>query len=151
MKSRSRVPRTITLASYAASRRAVRQMNRDGLLPDDTKLRSARYQNNLIEQDHRHIKSRIDVMLGFKRVKDACVLIAGIELMHRIRKGQFKPPLAATRSLNRCVDSMECGALRLISGPVNSPLLLCSSICTTACLSMPRFYLIFIIAQCSQL
>lgn len=63
-------------------------MKRDGLLPVDTKLRSSKYLNNLIEQDHRHIKSRVNVMLGFKRFKNAGVLIAGIERMHRIRKGQ---------------------------------------------------------------
>jgi transposase-like protein len=83
------VPKTITLDGYAASHRAVREMKCDGLLPDDTKLRSSKYLNNLIEQDHRHIKSRIDVRLGFKRFNNASVIIAGIELMHRLRKGQF--------------------------------------------------------------
>jgi hypothetical protein len=29
------------------------------------------------------------VMLGFKQFRNAAVTIAGIELMHRIRKGQF--------------------------------------------------------------
>jgi transposase-like protein len=29
-------------------------------------------------------------MLGFKRFRSAATTIAGIELMHRIRKGQFK-------------------------------------------------------------
>jgi transposase-like protein len=52
-------------------------------------LRSSKYLNNLIEQDHRHIKSRVNVMLGFKRFRNAAVTISGIELMHRIRKGQF--------------------------------------------------------------
>jgi hypothetical protein len=28
-------------------------------------------------------------MLGFKRFKNAAITIAGIELLHRIRKGQF--------------------------------------------------------------
>jgi transposase-like protein len=45
--------------------------------------------NNLIEQDHRGVKQRIAVMLGFKGFKNAAITIAGIELMHRIRKGQF--------------------------------------------------------------
>ena len=31
-------------------------------------------------------------MLGFKRFGNAAITIAGIELMHRIRKGQFVPP-----------------------------------------------------------
>jgi hypothetical protein len=29
-------------------------------------------------------------MLGLKRFRSASITIAGIELMHRIRKGQFK-------------------------------------------------------------
>ncbi len=64
-------------------------MKADGVLPGDTTLRSSKYLNNLIEQDHRNIKSRVAVMLGCKRFKNAAVIIAGIELMHRIRKGQF--------------------------------------------------------------
>ncbi len=52
-------------------------MKIDGLLPEDTKVRSSKYLNNLIEQDHRHIK------------RSAAVTISGIELMHRIRKAQF--------------------------------------------------------------
>jgi hypothetical protein len=28
-------------------------------------------------------------MLGFKRFSDAAITISGVELMHRIRKGQF--------------------------------------------------------------
>jgi transposase-like protein len=46
----------------------------------------------LIEQDHRGVKQRIAVMLGFKRFRNAAITIAGIELMHRIRKGQFGLP-----------------------------------------------------------
>ncbi|CAB3774753.1 hypothetical protein LMG29542_08131 [Paraburkholderia humisilvae] len=49
----------------------------------------AKHLNNLIEQDHRNIKSRTQVMLGFKRFRNAAIMIAGIELMHCIRKGQF--------------------------------------------------------------
>ena len=39
----------------------------DCLLPAGTKVRSSKYLNNLVEQDHRNIKSRTNVMLGFKR------------------------------------------------------------------------------------
>ncbi|BCG05207.1 hypothetical protein PPGU19_097750 (plasmid) [Paraburkholderia sp. PGU19] len=75
-------PETITLDGYAASHRAVREMKTDGLLPEDTKVRSSKYLNNVIEQDHRHIKSRTNVMLGFKRFRDAATTISGIELTH---------------------------------------------------------------------
>ncbi len=66
------------------------ELKADGSLSADTKLRSSKYLNNLIEQDHRGVKQRIAVMLGFKRFKNAAITIAGIELLHRIRKGQFE-------------------------------------------------------------
>ena len=48
--------------------------------------------NNLVEQDHRNIKKRIRPMLGFKSFRRAQTLLAGIELIHMIRKGQFQHP-----------------------------------------------------------
>jgi transposase-like protein len=62
---------------------------RGGELLPDTKLRSSKYLNNLVEQDHRGVKLRIGPMLGFKRFRTATITIAGIELLLRIRKGQF--------------------------------------------------------------
>jgi hypothetical protein len=52
-------------------------------------IRSSKYLNNLIEQDHRAIKSRIGPMLGFKDFVSAQITLAGVELVHRIRQGQF--------------------------------------------------------------
>ncbi len=54
-----------------------------------SKIRSSKYLNNLIEQDHRPIKLRLGPMLGSKQFRRAATLIAGIELMHRIKKDQF--------------------------------------------------------------
>ena len=79
IRHEGRPPHTITLDGYAASHRAVREMRTDGLLPGRTKLRSSKYLNNLIEQDHRGIKS----------FKSAAVTISGIELLRRIHKKQF--------------------------------------------------------------
>jgi transposase-like protein len=62
---------------YAASHRAVRELKADGSLPADTKLRSSKYLNNLIEQDHRGVKQRIVVMPGFKGFRNAAITIAG--------------------------------------------------------------------------
>jgi transposase-like protein len=68
---------------------AVREMIADALLPEGTHVRSSKYLNNVIEQDHPNIKSRTNVILGFKRFRSAATTISGIELMHRICKGQF--------------------------------------------------------------
>src|SRR5580693_5722177 len=51
IKGQHDAPRTITLDGYAASHRAVRELKADGLLPAETKLRSSKYLNNLVEQD----------------------------------------------------------------------------------------------------
>lgn len=74
---------------YAASHRAVREMKAEGQLPEDIQLRSSKYLNNLVEQDHRGVKLRIGPMLGFKWFRTAAITIAGIELLRRIHKGQF--------------------------------------------------------------
>jgi transposase-like protein len=64
-------------------------MKADGQLPEGLKLRSSKYLNNQIEQDHRGVKLRVGPMLGFKRFKTAAITIAGIELLRKIHKGQF--------------------------------------------------------------
>jgi transposase-like protein len=88
-KSQGRLPRAITLDGYQASHRAARELLCEHRRGGRTKVRSSKYLNNLIEQDHRSIKLRLGPMLGFKRFRRASITIAGIELMHRIRKGQF--------------------------------------------------------------
>jgi transposase-like protein len=40
-------------------------------------------------EDHRAIKSRVGPMLGFKDFVSAQITLAGVELLHRIRQGQF--------------------------------------------------------------
>jgi transposase-like protein len=89
IKRQGSSPRTITLDGYAASYRAVREMKTDGQLPASTTVRSSKYLNNLIEQDHRGIKLRIGPMLCFKWFRTAAITIAGVELLHRIHKGQL--------------------------------------------------------------
>ena len=48
-----------------------------------------RHLNNLIEQDHRAVKRMTRPMLGFKTLRCARILLAGIEVMHMIRNGQL--------------------------------------------------------------
>lgn len=48
------------------------------------------YLNNIVEQDHRAIKRMTKLMLGFKSFHAAANVLAGIELMHMIRKDQFR-------------------------------------------------------------
>ncbi|MBD2813034.1 DDE-type integrase/transposase/recombinase, partial [Xenorhabdus sp. Vera] len=70
---------------------AIRKLKEDKCLPHDTPLRVKKYLNNIIEQDHRFIKKRIRNMLGLKSLHTAKKMIAGIEAMHMIKKGQTSP------------------------------------------------------------
>jgi transposase-like protein len=79
-------PRVITLDGYAASHRAVTKLKAAGTLPRRVQIRSCKYLNNVVEQDHRRIKQRIRPMLGFKRFETAAVTIRGIELAEKIKK-----------------------------------------------------------------
>ena len=58
-------------------------------MPTNVCVRTSKYLNNLIEQDHRRVKQRVYPMLGFKRFANAAVTISGIELAQKIKKGQF--------------------------------------------------------------
>ena len=52
-------------------------------------VRQVKYLNNILEQDHRAIKRVTTPMLDFKSFRAARNVLAGIELMHMIRKDQL--------------------------------------------------------------
>ena len=52
-------------------------------------MRQVKYLNNIVEQDHRAIKRVTRPMLNFKSFWSAGSVLAGIELIHMVRKGQF--------------------------------------------------------------
>src|SRR5260370_546872 len=85
-----RIPTKITLDAYAASHRSVAELKQSGELPKRVRVRSSKYLNNLIEQDHRRVKQRLRPMLGLKSFRNAAVVISGIELAEKIKKGQFQ-------------------------------------------------------------
>ena len=82
-------PAKITLDGYEASHQAIADLKRTSIIPDETLVRTSKYLNNIIEQDHRRIKQRIRPMLGFKVFTKAAITICGIELVQKIKKGQF--------------------------------------------------------------
>jgi transposase-like protein len=83
------VPQKITLDGYAASHVAVGELQAEGILPATLLVRTNRYLNNMIEQDHRRVKQRVNPMLGFKRFAHAAIMLSGIEVVHQIKKNQF--------------------------------------------------------------
>jgi putative transposase len=48
-----------------------------------------KYLNNVVEQDHRAVKRITRRMLGFKSFDGAQYTLAGVELMHMLKKGQL--------------------------------------------------------------
>jgi len=85
-----RTPTKITLDAYAASHRAVADLKDNGELPNRVIVRTSKYLNNTVEQDHRRVKQRLRPMLGLKSFRTAARVISGIELAEKIKKGQFK-------------------------------------------------------------
>ena len=85
-----RTPTKITLDANAASQGAVADLKQSGELPKRVRVRSCKYLNNIIEQDHRRAKQRLRPMLGLKSFQTAAVIIGGLERAEKIKKGQFK-------------------------------------------------------------
>jgi putative transposase len=83
----SGVPEKITMDKSGANKAAMDVINagRETAIV----VRQVKYLNNIVEQDHRAIKRVTKPMLNFKSFRAARNVLAGIELMHMIRKGQL--------------------------------------------------------------
>ena len=80
-------PEKVTMDKSGANKAAMNEINQDRDVPIE--VRQVKYLNNIVEQDHRFIKRVTRPMLGFKSFRAASAVLAGIELMHMIRKGQL--------------------------------------------------------------
>ena len=85
-------PEVVTIDKSGANTAALAALNADKEKGESIGVRQSNYLNNLIEQDHRNIKRRIGLMLGFKSFRRAQTILAGIELINMIRKGQYQHP-----------------------------------------------------------
>jgi putative transposase len=90
-------PEKIAMDKSGANKGAIDAINSSTAVP--IVVRQVKYLNNIVEQDHRAIKRVTRPMLGFKSFRAASNVLAGIELMHMIRKGQFAIDGAATMSV----------------------------------------------------
>ena len=81
------VPQKVSIDGSPANKAAVLELAATAAKPIE--LRQIKYLNNLIEQDHRAIKRIVRPMLGFKSFACASIILAGIETMHMIKKGQL--------------------------------------------------------------
>ena len=85
-------PDVVTIDKSGANTAALATLNAEKPDEEAITVRQSKYLNNLIEQDHRNIKRRIRPMLGFKSFRRAQTILAGIECVQMIRKGQLQPP-----------------------------------------------------------
>ena len=80
-------PDKVAMDKSGANKAAIDAINAGRDVP--IVVRQVKYLNNIVEQDHRVIKRVTRPMLNFKSFRSASSVLAGIELIHMIRKGQF--------------------------------------------------------------
>ena len=73
-------------------------------------VRQIKYLNNIVEQDHRAVKRVTRPMLNFKSFRAAKCVLAGIELIHMIRKGQLL--------LEGCIKLSFAGQFYALTGQI---------------------------------
>jgi transposase, IS6 family len=83
-------PRVINADKNPAYPPAVEELKKEGVLSIASQLRKCKYLNNIIEQDHRFIKRRVNPGLGFFSFNTAWRTIGGYEVTNMIRKGQIE-------------------------------------------------------------
>ena len=80
-------PEKVTMDKSGANKAAMDAINKDRSVPIE--VRQVKYLNNIVEQDPRFVKRVTRPMLGYKTFRATRAVLAGIELMQIIRKGQL--------------------------------------------------------------
>jgi len=88
--SQHQSPRVINVDRNNAYPPAVEELKKEGVFPVTSQLRQCKYLNNILEQDHRFIKRRVNPGLGFFSFNTARRTASGYETMNIIRKGQIE-------------------------------------------------------------
>jgi transposase, IS6 family len=83
-------PRVINVDKNPAYPAAFKELKAEGMLSRRCRLRQCKYLNNLIEQDHRNVKRRMRLAMGYGSFRTAWRTLQGIETIHMIRKGRVR-------------------------------------------------------------
>jgi transposase-like protein len=83
-------PRVINVDGNPSYPTVIDELKRQGALGRRCRCRIVPYLNNIVEQDHRAIKRRVNASLGFRSFDGAQRTIQGYEAMNMIRKGQVR-------------------------------------------------------------
>jgi DDE domain len=117
-------PRVITVDKNAAYPPAFESLQQEKTLPESCQLRQCKYLNNIVEQDHRFVKHRVNPGLGFGAFATAQRTIQGYETMHMLYKGQIEgmikgDVLTQNRIINQLCGLAASRALASLSSPCN--------------------------------
>jgi transposase, IS6 family len=85
-----RQPRVINTDLAPIYSSAIPDSKKEGALRNCCRHGPVQYLNNILEQDHRAIKRRVNAKEGFREFRAARRTIQGYEAVHRIRKGQVR-------------------------------------------------------------
>lgn len=77
------IPQKVNIDKSGSNPAALNQLNTEG---SDIKVTRAKYVNNIIEQDHRRVKSKMRQAKGFGEFHSAHAIIKGVELCHMLKK-----------------------------------------------------------------
>jgi transposase-like protein len=83
-------PSSMTPDKLASYPKAIRRLQREGLLSKDPEHRTSKYLNNIIEADHGALKRMIRPTRGFQRMKTASTTLKGFVVMRMVRRGHCK-------------------------------------------------------------
>jgi transposase, IS6 family len=83
-------PRVINVDGNPSYPKVVEELRQERKLGRRCRCRTAPYLNNIVEQDHRAVKRRINAKQGFRSFQGAWRTIQGYEMMQMIRKGQVR-------------------------------------------------------------
>ena len=69
---------------------AIKELKDEGTLRRRCRVRQCKYLNNIVEQDHRTVKRRARLAMGYGSFRSAWRTLQGVEAVNMIRKGRVR-------------------------------------------------------------
>ncbi len=106
-------PSSITTDQLGSYPKAISRLQREGKLSSNTKHRTCKYLNNIIEADHGALKRVIRPTRGFQTMKTAAATMKGVEVMRMIRRGHCLTRKPHVKDEVRFVNSCSTSSISL--------------------------------------
>ena len=95
-------PNVINVDKNGAYTMAKRQLEKEKKWPPHLMLRQNKYLNNIIEQDHRRVKWKMNHAMGYHTMQHAWSTTTGVEVMHMLKKRQVSWSSSTKNAQSRC-------------------------------------------------